>query len=168
MSGFRKLLQQVISIEGLFSFVEQAKLKEANTTADIFKILENHWDFVNYSLLKFILDQGDNEELQKQMDVYVDALFEVPITTILVTKESPPSNFSSVMITLLVDLGTTFTLQNFETYRQKLQETIIPLEGGMTLRTEKINLEARVAVLSLPRQCVPHLLDLFSHIQVCF
>ena len=38
----------------------------------------------------------------------------------------------------------------------------------MALRTDKIDLEARVAVLSIPRQCVPHLLDLLGHIQVRF
>ena len=123
------MLQQVISIEGVFSSVERAKLKEANTTADIFDILKNHWDFVNYNLLKYILDQGDNEDLQKQMDVYIDAVFEVPITTTLMMKENPLSNVSSVVIMLSVDLGTVFTLRNFEVYRQKLQEAM-HLGGG--------------------------------------
>lgn len=165
-SSFTKLLQQVISIKELFSSVEQAKLKKASTTADIFDILKNHWDFVNYNLLKYILDQGENEDLQKQMDAYIDALFEleVPITTTmsLTMKETAPSNYSSVMIMLSVDLGSVFTLRNFEVYRQKLQEAM-QFRGGMTLRTEKIDLEARVAVLSIPRQYVPHLLDLLSH-----
>ena len=166
-SGFAKLLQQVILIEGLFSSGEQAKLKEANTIADIFEVLENYWDFINYSLLKFILDQCCNEELQKQMDAYIDALFKLPITTILVTKENSPSSFSLIVITLSVDTTTTYTLWHFEIYRQKLQEAL-QLGGGMALRTESINLEDRVAVLSLPHRYIPHLLDLHKHIQVCY
>ena len=166
-SGFTKLLQLLNSIEDFFSSVEQAQLKESKTTSDIFEILQNYWDFVNYHLLKFILEHSGNENLQRKMEAYVNALFNLPINTMLVTKESPPSTYSVVVITLSVDHSTMYTLSDFQICQETLQEALQLKFGGMALRTETINLQAGVAKLSLPRQYVPQLLDLCKRIQVC-
>lgn len=166
-SSFTMLLQIVTLIKDFFSIVEQEKLKESETADDIFEMLENYWDFVNYHLLKFILEHTSNEDLQRKMETYVHILINLPITTILVTKESPPFTYSAVAISLPVDHAAVYTLSKFELCRETLQEALQLQFGRMALRTETINLEARIAKLSLPRQYVPQLLDLYRRIQVC-
>ena len=77
-SGFTKLLQLLNSIEDFLS-VEQAKLKESKTTSDIFEMLQNYWDFVNYHLLKFILEHSGNENLQRKMETYVSLIYQLTL-----------------------------------------------------------------------------------------
>lgn len=163
---FHKLHQEVCSIRGLFSPNKQKKLKEAESTKDMFDILGEYWDFINYRLLKFVIDKSGSKEIQKMMEAYICALYNFPVTT-LVVKENPPSDFSVVETTLqVVSTNQSCTLHDFESHRRKLQEAW-KLES-MALRTEKVDIEQQFALLSLPRQYVPHILDLLPRFQVLY
>lgn len=162
----KEIQLEVCSIKEFFSIVDLTKLEQAESADEIIDILEKYWDFINYSLLKLVIEKCGNEELQKKLSDYIIALENSPLTTPLVTKENPPPNFSLVVTDFHFNVGTTYDHKMFdESYWQMIQEAW-NLER-MKLRLEKVDLEAGTVTLSFPCQYVPSLLDLLKPQQVC-
>ena len=161
ISEFTKVQSEICSIKEYFTPLELTRLRQADPETTM-EVLGKYLDFVNYSILKLVIDMCDNEELQKEMDAYTDALHNVSLK-ILVTKEHPPSNFSVVVTDFNTDFSVIHIHQLFE-YQQKLLEAW-KLEK-IALRIERVDPEEGIAMLSVPRQYVPMIVDVLKCPQV--
>ena len=161
ISEFAKVQSEICSIKEYFTPNELTRLRLADPETAM-EILGKYLDFINYNILKFVIDVCGNEELQKEMDAYIDALHHLSLIT-LVTKQHPPSNFSVVVANLSTDFCVIHIHRLFE-YRQKLLEAW-KLEI-IALRIEKVDTDEGIAMLSFPRQYVPMIVDILNSPQV--
>ena len=110
-------------------FVEKVKteLKKAESIEDIFLILDDYWDYLNYSLLEHIVDRHiSSDEVKKEMTEYAKEISSFRMKTRLnifyhVHKRIPKvdEKFRSVVTKQAVSWSTA-TLEDVEKFRNDL------------------------------------------------
>ena len=53
----------------------KAELKDAKSVKDVFYAVDDHWDFLNYSLLQHIIKECASEEMKKEMYEFAQEVF---------------------------------------------------------------------------------------------
>ena len=131
--GMRKFRTSLMLLPATIKLEHTAFLKEnlatflrAENLEEIFMHLNLYWNFIDYSLLDYIIDRFCSEELRKEMKEYLVDLEKFRrVTTIsqmicsMPGRVEPPPSFTEFTNTLDRD-ASTFTLEELEELRVKL------------------------------------------------
>ena len=107
-----------------------SQIAKASTVEEIFSILNSYWDFLNCSLLGHIIHKFGDEELQKQLSTYTDALqsfrSRTRITDFMKVYTSNP-NLPPEFVDLKMKIGSEWeqcTLEDTEKYRNSIAQSL--------------------------------------------
>lgn len=141
----------------LFSEYELQKLNEAKTVEDIFAVLVPHWDYLNYMLLKHIIEEFGDKILKEDLKSYANDLFKFCSLTLVKDfpgwREVSSPHFSTLLAKFKVD-SDIYTLEDFEVDQAKLA-VCLDLDQ-MVLKFSQATIGSLNIFLSLPRHLVPH------------
>ena len=108
-------------------FLQQAKerIENAKSIKEIFFILENHWNWSNYTLLQLLITKFGDDPLKKELKIYVEELHQfekaTPIEIFSHVKKGwkHPQYLKKVILTLLND-GTELTLHDVRLLKEDI------------------------------------------------
>ena len=124
-------------------FVKEAKcdIKEAETSDDIFYVVSEHRDYLNYSLLQYLTDLYGNDELKKEMADFVKKIEAFRRETRLAIfcevcgDDKPEENekFAKLVTKHLMNWATA-TLEDVERFRRDICHELSLYEFSLNLK----------------------------------
>ena len=113
----------------------------ATTYDELFWVLGQYWDYLNYHLLECLVQNYGNDDTRRQMKEFVEDVSSFMESTTLQVfwkiepchKSVPPSGFSETIIKYEKGLSVTSTLKDVERVRVKLGENLKLFEYAILL-----------------------------------
>ena len=94
----------------MFLRKKRKKIMKAESIQEVFDILDNYWNYVDYSLLEHIVEKYCDDEIKKQMKDYVQELdtfetstFAKELTSVVEALRKPPKGYNTLTATLEID-----------------------------------------------------------------
>ena len=121
---------------------KEDEISKAEGIDKVFRIANKYWDFLNYSLLQYIIDEYGSDEIQSEMEAFDEEIRSFRRNTLLkpfskVYKRKPELENEKEMKKLIsvhekIDLATA-TLEDVEKFRNKLCSELSLYEFSLQL-----------------------------------